>query len=46
MLYYYKNSNGDYTARSSPLQLDGETEVSENEYNIYMESENKKHETE
>ena len=46
MLYYYKNLNGDYTARSFPLLLDGETVVSENEYNNYMESENKKHEME
>lgn len=46
MLYYYKNSNGDYTARSSPLLLDGETEVTESEYNAYIESENKKHEME
>lgn len=43
MLYYYKNSNGDYTARSSPLSLDDETEVGESEYSAYIESENKKH---
>ena len=46
MLYYYKNLNGDYTARSSPLQLDGEIEVTESEYNAYIESESKKHEME
>ncbi len=46
MFYYYNDLNGNYTARSFPLLLDSETEVSENEYNIYMESENKKHETE
>ena len=46
MLYYYKNSNGDYTARSSPLLFIGETEVTESEYNAYIESENKKHEME
>lgn len=46
MFYYYNELNGNYTARSSPLSLDGETEVGESEYNAYVESENKKHEME
>lgn len=46
MLYYYKNQDGGYTARSSPLTLENETEVSETEYDNYILTENKKHETE
>ena len=46
MMYYYKNSRGVYTERSFPLQLNGEMEVTESEYNAYIESENKKHEME
>ena len=46
VLFYYKNTQGEYTERSFPLQLDGETEVTESEYNAYIESENKKHEME
>lgn len=42
MLYYYKNSRGEYTERSFPLLLADETEVSESEYNEYIESENVK----
>ena len=43
-MYYYRNSYGEYIERSFPL--DGETEISESEYNAYIESENKKHEME
>ena len=39
-MYYYRNLRGEYTERSFPL--DGETEVTEIEYNAYIESENKK----
>lgn len=46
MLYYYKNSYGVCTARSFPLILDGETEISKIEYDKYIINENKKHETE
>lgn len=46
MLYYYKNSYGACTARSFPLILDGETEISKTEYDKYIINENKKYETE
>lgn len=41
-MLYYKNFRGEYTERSFPLLLDDEAEVSESEYNEYMESENMK----
>lgn len=45
-MYYYKNSAGAYTVRSAPLVCEGETEVTEDEYNNYISAENKKHEKE
>ena len=42
LMLYYKNSRGEYTERSFPLLLDDEAEISESEYNEYMESENMK----
>ena len=46
MLYYYKNNDGVCSARSFPLDIDGEREISESEYAEYTQKENKKHETE
>lgn len=46
MLYYYKNENGACSARSFPLDIDGETEISKTEYDKYIVNENKKHEME
>lgn len=43
MIYYYRDTDGRYSVRSSPLVTNSETEVTEAEYNEYIRVNNELH---